>query len=50
MGDYVGQDYGQIGDIDLDTGIMVINEVKLGVSGRWQQNEETLSLPGVAVD
>ena len=50
VGDYVGQDYGQIGDIDLDTGIMVINEVKLGVSGRWQQNEETLSLPGVAVD
>ena len=50
VGDYVGQDYGQIGDIDLDTGIMVINEVKLGVSGRWQQNEETLSLPGAAVD
>ena len=50
VGDYVGQDYGQIGDIDLDTGIMVINGVKLGVSGRWQQNEETLSLPGVAVD
>ena len=50
VGDYVGQDYGQIGDIDLDTGIMVINEVKLDVSGRWQQNEETLSLPGAAVD
>ena len=50
VGDYVGQDYGQIGDIDLNTGIMVINEVKLGVSGRWQQNEETLSLPGAAVD
>lgn len=50
VGDYVGQDYGQIGDIDLDTGIMVINGVKLGVSGRWQQNEETLSLPGAAVD
>ena len=50
VGDYVGQDYGQIGDIDLDTGIMVINEVKLGVSGRWQQNEENLSLPGAAVD
>ena len=50
VGDYVGQDYGQIGDIDLDTGIMVINEVKLDVSGRWQQNEETLSLPGTAVD
>ena len=50
VGDYVGQDYGQIADIDLDTGTMVINEVKLGVSGRWQQNEETLSLPGAAVD
>ena len=50
VGDYVGQDYGQIDDIDLNTGIMVINEVKLGVSGRWQQNEETLSLPGAAVD
>ena len=50
VGDYVGQDYGQISDIDLNTGIMVINEVKLGVSGRWQQNEETLSLPGAAVD
>ncbi|GIT25255.1 MAG: hypothetical protein CM1200mP41_12990 [Gammaproteobacteria bacterium] len=50
VGDYVGQDYGQIGDIDLDTGTMVINEVKLGVSGRWQQNEEILSLPGAAVD
>ena len=50
VGDYVGQDYGEIGDIDLNTGIMVINEVKLGVSGRWQQNEETLSLPGAAVD
>ena len=50
VGDYVGQDYGQVGDIDLDTGIMLINEVKLDVSGRWQQNEETLSLPGTAVD
>ncbi len=50
VGDYVGQDYGQIGDIDLNTGIMVINEVKLGVSGRWHKNEETLSLPGAAVD
>ncbi|GIT47453.1 MAG: hypothetical protein Ct9H300mP13_2490 [Gammaproteobacteria bacterium] len=29
---------------------MVINEVKLGVSGRWQQNEEVLLLPGAAVD
>jgi len=28
----------------------VINEVKIGVSGRWQQNEETLTLPGAAVD
>jgi len=43
VGDYVGQNYGQIGDIDLDTGTIVINEVKIGLSGRWEQTEETLS-------
>ena len=46
VGDYVGQ----VGAIELDPGTIVINEVKIGVSGRWQQNEETLTLPGAAVD
>jgi len=50
VGDYLGQDYGQVGAIELGTGTIVINEVKLGISGRWQQNEETLTLPGAAVD
>ena len=50
VGDYIGQDYGQVGAIELGTGTIVINEVKLGMSGRWQQNEETLTLPGAAVD
>ena len=50
VGDYIGQDYGQVGAIELGTGTIVINEVKLGISGRWQQNEETLTLPGAAVD